>query len=418
MIGPRPSALRPLRDGVPPAVLQTYRLEGAVAPAAVDLPILSDEVWRIASKGFPLWERIADMQLRNRRITLAYGDLSCRLADMLAAGGPRQANWCTFATWSSKTIGNWIEEDDEHEPLPRPWWMPPPVARGLDRLTRWLVIRDNGATYRSLVAGNRFVFLEIGLAVTSFLETFAVLAPTPEGREAQWDGYWDCVEALLEDLAELDPSWMLTETPPPADLRLGMRKYFEAMTCADPADRPLLVFAGNVLMAAYEQRRVDGYVRVSLALQTGPAMRKLIRRRFDPDRAWYRRVPATLWARLMTRFLVLEAPDEELHVCRPLPSPPGGGPMFPPDLTTITDPLVQALLTRYDESDGRAEGRRVEDWTSYDERMNYITNLFRSRQQHAPLFTDPFPPDVVAALLEGKLPPHPTRAIPPGELVC
>jgi hypothetical protein len=72
----------------------------AAAAEPVDLPISADEVRTIASRGFPLVEPVEAMQLRNRRITLAYGDLSVRLAALLARGGRRQANWCTFSTWS------------------------------------------------------------------------------------------------------------------------------------------------------------------------------------------------------------------------------------------------------------------------------------------------------------------------------
>ena len=416
MIGPRPATARPLRDGAVRARHQrSYR---TATPLGCDLPISSEEVRRIASQGYPLWEPIEAMQLRNRRITLAYGDLSCRLADLLARGGPRQANWCTFATWSSKTIGAWIEEDAAPGGgIERSWWMPGVVARAVERGLQWLVCRDNGATYRSLVAGNRYVFLEIGLALSTFLETFPP-APDEGDREPQWTTYWDRIEALLAELGDLDPSWMLTESPPPADLRLGLRKYFEAMVCEDPCERDQLVLAGNLLMGAYEQRRVDGYVTVSLALFTGRAMRKLIRRRFDADRSWYR-VPSALWARLMTRFLVLRTPDEELHVHRPLPRPPGPeAPMFPDDLSVITNPLLQALLTRYDDSDGREDRRRVRDWTSFDDRMNYITNLFRSRQQHAALFTAPFPPEVAQRLLKGELTPDARTSVPAGDLEC
>ena len=47
--------------------------------------------------------------------------------------------------------------------------------------------------------------------------------------------------------------------------------------------------------------------------------------------------------------------------------------------------------------------------------MSYITNLFRSRQQHEPLFSKPFPPDVEAKLLEGELAPGATTAVPSGD---
>jgi hypothetical protein len=112
----------------------------------------------------------------------------------------------------------------------------------------------------------------------------------------------------------------------------------------------------------------------------------------------------------MTRGLVLNTGDQQLKVAKPLPPPPATPevptpPMFPQDLDGITTPLLQALLTRYDLSNGDSRRTRVRDWTSYDERMNYITNLFRSRQQHAPLFSRPFPPEVEIALLDGELQP-------------
>ena len=84
-----------------------------------------------------------------------------------------------------------------------------------------------------------------------------------------------------------------------------------------------------------------------------------------------------------------------------------------PDLQAVTTPLVQALLTRYDMSEGEDDGRRVRNWASFDDRMSYITNLFRSRQQHEPLFAKPFPPDVERKLLDGVLAPGPTTAVAP-----
>jgi hypothetical protein len=392
----------------------SYGLALATAAEPVTLPISSEEVRLIASKGYPLWEPVEVMQLRNRRITLAYSDLSVRLADALAHNGHRrQANWCTFSAWSSKTIGGWIEDDPEIDPLD-PDWVPAWVSEQLTDLLRWLLTRDNGATYRALAAGNRFVFLEIGLAFALFLEAFDPQRLTGADEEA-WARYWGRMEAVLAEQARLDPSWMLTENPPSTELELGLRQYFEALFTGDPKERAERVLAGNLLIGAYEQRRVDGYVSASLALFTAPAMRRLVCRRFD--RAWsWRTWPSSLYASLMSQFMVLKLPDEVLTLGRPLPAPaPPGTPLFPKDLQAITEPLTQALLTRYDLSDGRDEGRRVHNWSSYDDRMSYIANLFRSRQQHEPLFSKPFPPDVEAKLLKGELAPGATTAVPAGD---
>jgi hypothetical protein len=400
VIAPPGRARLPARERGPAAPEAAYRVREAVAPAEVDRPISGAEVRRIASKGFPLWEAVPVMQLRNRRITVAYADLSRRLADLLArGGGERQANWCTYATWSSRTIGNWIDPERRPSHTPRRGWRGL-VDQAATRLTEALAGRDNGATYRSLAAGNRYVFLEIGLAVACFLEHFE--KGGGDGlSEPDWDRYWAHMTTVLDELAMLDPSWLLTESPPPDDLRRGMQQYFEALRADDPAARAEQVLAGNLLVGAYEQRRVDGYVTASLALFTGREMRRLVARRAARG-LWWHRAASTVYARVMSRFLVLETHDEELRVARPLP-PPAGGPMFPPDLDAVTTPLVQALLTRYDLSEGRPDRRRVRDWTSFDDRMNYIANLFRSRQQHAPLFADPYSPEVERELLAGRL---------------
>ena len=50
--------------------------------------------------------------LRNLRITECYHRLSHELAAAVDAGN---ANWSTFATWASKTAGNWIRNEEVPE---------------------------------------------------------------------------------------------------------------------------------------------------------------------------------------------------------------------------------------------------------------------------------------------------------------
>jgi hypothetical protein len=418
MIGtarPRPALRR--GDRPPGRRRRSPASDAAVETQVVDRPISPAEVRRVASKGYPLWESMEVMRLRNARITVAYADLSDRLATLLTGGGDgdgdgdgaagdageRDANWCTFASWSSRTIGTWIETDAVPEPLRELKRVPRFVVSWLVAATRYLIQRENGASYRCLAAGNRFVFLEIGLGVACFLETFEGL-PREEMDEDRWAAYWAGMERSLAELARLDPSWLLTEAPEPADLELGLRQYYEALHEPDRKLRAELILAGNTLIGAYEQRRVDGYVSASLALFTARAMRQLVQHRSGRVKGVVRRWLTIAFARLMTRGLVLNTYDEQFRVGRPLPPPGGPGtPIFPPDLQTPTMPLLQALLTRYDLSAGDPRGRRARDWTSFDDRMNYITNLFRSRQQHPVLFTPRFPPEVEQALLEGRL---------------
>jgi hypothetical protein len=378
----------------------------------VVLPIDRKEVLCIASVGYPLWESLEVMQLRNRRITLAYGDLSVQLARLVAGDGAGDgegadarydANWCTFACWSSKTIGDWIAADASSKSLGDMRHLPRLVVDWLVGLSRYLTQRENGASYRALAAGNRFVFLEVGQSVARFIETFGRV-PRDKPNEDDWTTYWDEVSQTIAEMSQLDLSWMLTETPPPDDLRLGLRQYYEALFATDPKVRAQHMLAGNLLLGVYEQRRVDGYLAASLALYPDRAMRRLVQHHSGLLTGW-RRWPSSLYSRLMTFGLILDLPGERLRVGRPLPAPPDAtdGELFPPDLRTITLPLLQALLTRWDLSEGEPARRRAREWTSLDDRMSYIANMFRSRQQCEVMFGDPFSGEVAASLLAGEL---------------
>jgi hypothetical protein len=93
-------------------------------------------------------------------------------------------------------------------------------------------------------------------------------------------------------------------------------------------------------------------------------------------------------------------------VGKPVPSTSGSSRQlaFPETLRHIANPKLQAVLTCYDLSDRRYNNTRARDWASFADRMNYITNLFRSRQRDLALFRSPWTPDQEASLLAGMLP--------------
>jgi len=332
------------------------------------------------------------LRRRNQHITLAYSQLSERLATLISGrDGHRDANWCTFATWSSRTIGTWIREDPHH-PVGLLPSVPAYARRWLDWSTRYLTNRCDGASYRVLAAGNRIVFREIGLLIALFLEAFGDV-DRERPREDQWDAYLADVHHVLHDMARLDESWLPTVMPDPWELCFGLRQYYEALFTSERKARAELVLAGSILLAAYEQRRVDGYTGVVLALFVELAVRRLVDHGSGTLRGWGRRLPSSLYARIATRCIAVSTPDEWLWIGRPLPPPSGSTDQapIPDDLDTISSPLLAALLERYDRSGGHLRHRRIRDWTSFDQRMNYIVNVFRSRQQRATLFAPPFP---------------------------
>lgn len=390
----------------------------AAVAARLELPVDVEAVRQIASAGYPLWESIPVMQLRNERITLAYGDLSHQLAARLAGTDDLQgwdANWCSFATWSSKTIGTCIdlrpEEGTLHQALHA---LPAPVRRVAFDLAEMALCRGHGAMYRTLAIGNRLVFLEVATAVTHFLAAFPAGAQPDDAAFAE---YWTGMGVLTEELAQLDVSWVDTGTPDMRLLRQGMRAYASAMAETEPTRKAQYVLAGNLLLGAYEQRRVQGYLLTALALFSDawlerivrgcqPTLAGLARNRVD-------RAVAVIYSTVMTRlFLVLEvphpAPANLLKVGRPVPPlPPDDQLRWPEPLRDVTVPLLQALLSRFDLSGGDPLRSKARNWADFDQRMSYITTFFRSRQRDGRLFSPPWTPDEKAQLLAGRGPVKP-----------
>jgi hypothetical protein len=401
----------------------------------IEPPIDTEEVGLIASEGFPFWESVEVMRERNQRITLGYADLSDRLAAAIASGDPgRDANWCTFATWSSFTIGRAIERLT-HRSGYAVAEAAPDRTRGavtaildrlrLDRTFRRAVARSEAASLRALAAGNRSVFLEVGLAVATFLDHFpdrTFIAPGADADQ-QWEECWREIQVRLQVFTRLDPTWVLTANPPQDKLELGLRQYLEAMLVDDPALRSQHVLAGNLLVTHYEQERVDGYIWAALALFTDAAMLRLLRDRTG-DVGGVRKLPSSLFARYMTRRIILLLCGEPIAVSRPIAEPPAPprevtSPVSPMSassnggasrggLTSIADvtlPLLQALITRYQLSPGRWPDAGARNWTSFDDRMRTIGNLFQLRQRQPGLLDPPFDPATTEAILRGTAPP-------------
>ena len=68
----------------------------------------------------------------------------------------------------------------------------------------------------------------------------------------------------------------------------------------------------------------------------------------------------------------------------------GRGRSSPRTSAAIRGPELVALLAEYDRTGGTGIGSGAEDWAKLPQRMNYILNLFRSRQQDAALLRPPF----------------------------
>ena len=72
-----------------------------------------------------------------------------------------------------------------------------------------------------------------------------------------------------------------------------------------------------------------------------------------------------------------------------------------------TENAAHRIAVEWDSTGGRGAPSGAEDWCDLHERMNFIVNLFRSRQRRSDLFDPPFDDEQVAALGRGEKPGPP-----------
>src|SRR5262249_24880604 len=161
----------------------------------------------------------------------------------------------------------------------------------------------------------------------------------------------------------------------------GIECFYRAAVQRDPDRQAELVLRANVLLAAYEQWRLEPVVQVAL----DPVARHLVEfvgsnphhphheeprvvvRRDGPPWPFRHRSPfiqwyADIYGTFLTReIMAWEGPIDgtvrPLYLGRGLPDPPQHAPLFPPDLIDLTDPATETLVAVFDHSNNCPEGR-------------------------------------------------------------
>lgn len=351
---------------------------------------------------------MTDPVLRNLWITQRYHELAVALK---GCGIDPDATWCTFAVWASKTAGSVIRGEDL-PPLIRHLMPRPAGARlghgnrlascfarltglfGEKQLVRFaeLISSDVAA---HIAEGNRLVFAELAAPFEALVEGW------PEGPGAAFAA----AEATLPSDAE---SQLLRE---------AFAAYRRAVTC-DPLspDRPLHLLAANVMAVAHEQQRLQPAVLAALDAAVLDTVHKVIEERLLIGLPGPFRYPLDWMAERLAELLEpvcrsaitglmlrLVTPDGTLDLGSDLPALAAG--LWPPELAVLgphATPFFEWDLT---EGTGRPTG--ADDWSVIGQRMNYIVNLFRSRQRDPSLLDPPFSPAQLAELRAGRLPSGP-----------
>jgi len=331
-----------------------------------------------------------DLAGRNRQVTVGYYALSQRFRYFI----PEDANWTTFATWASAQAGRTIRKEDLERALERKLGDSDIVRRLVEgplRLgTRFIaeaVLRLNPfeRSSQAVSRGNIKVYAEIGAAMARFLAAVEYGAP-----ESEFD-------ALMDGLRP---------GPPPDGqdfLRRAFPAYRRAIALPPGPERSQWVLYANLCVGCHEQARLQpeiedavrgavvdvAEVKARLAdillPQLGEiarflnalAVRAKLMTAIDVLLIEVRRLEREV---LTESMLVLELPGETLRLGDDL----RGG--IGERLRQIDNPDTRALLTDVDLTPDSLHGSGTKDWTVLAQRMHFIADLFRSRQDRPRLF--------------------------------
>jgi hypothetical protein len=370
--------------------------------------------------------------VRNLLITQRYHDLSRALADTIDGGN---VNWSTFATWASKTAGQSIRNEevppfvvevvsDAEDDVMHPFGKIESEIQRVIATTGFHVsfllapIEDTLKTVStSISAGNLKVFRELAPQFERFVQSFRGDTAPTQGKLDDW----------LQPLSK-DPT--TADGPGQALLRDAFTAYVAAIRATDPVVKARLVLLGNCLIGLHEQTRLQPQIEGAMDAPIDDILKRHLHASLGvgagSDAGVFGRLVSAIeqpllhltdivediWERVATRFLMsLALPGgASLPLGRNIPKEAAARPYLPVALQNITEPVdLVKLLAAYDRARGATNiGSASVDWRALEDRMNFIVNLFRSRQQDEELWGQPFS-DEQRANIEA-------RTVPPADL--
>jgi hypothetical protein len=249
--------------------------------------------------------------------------------------------------------------------------------------------------------GNRLVFAELAPLFTTLLD----LAHGSPGDQTE----------LARAMAPAISSIPEGEGRPGVATAFGA--YAEALLSS--TERATLVLQGNTLAVAHEQQRLQPAIAGALDAAISDTLKQMIegdvvghlpaaeaRRVLDGLTDDLCKVLDESWDTLLTEVIMqLITATETFDLRRDVPPLAEG--RFPAELRDLAGSPAAAAVARWDRTNGMGVPSGAHDWARLEDRMNFVVNLFRSRQRDAALFTPPFSSTQLAVLSEGQLPAGP-----------
>lgn len=359
-------------------------------------------------------ERVTNIKMpviRNLWITQHYHSLMGALAVVI---GGDNSNWSTFATWASKTAGQSIrgeeipkelrvllaEQAKLHERLTKVLkLLPGDWAEELDPLAVPKAVLANVSD--QIAIGNLKVFAELAPLFAKFWARFADPKRLVDDELKAFVG-----ELIPGPVEQGGQDWLKT----------AFTSYFAAARAATPKECAEFILHGNLLIGLHEQTRLQPFIAGALdapfemssyeaLIAAEPDwLEQFVRPAFAKLLTVLRKELEDDWERLATRYMMtLTLPGGQvMDLGRDVPV---GVTPFPAVLNPLESKELIRLIKTYDPHLDTLKGSGAKNWTVIDNRMAFIADLFRSRQQDMALFGPPFSQEQLAVLAQGRVPP-------------
>lgn len=362
--------------------------------------------------------------LRNVLITQSYYELS---QIIMSRTGP-VANWCTFATWASKQAGQSIRKEDLQRTLEvrvdiklfkefqsliaiaGEMGIGTSIQSKLQALAAHkLLVSIVDQISDAVAAGNKKVFEEIGFEFARFIAT--------------------CFDHTTPDLQQcaLFCKDMRDGDPPDGQqyLQRAFTNYYMAFFEQDEQLRLERLLLANLEIGFHEQTRLQPEILASLnAAFTGKeAFRQEVIDFLFPPGSWLTQVrlrylKATgktsrleaaidrliiklqqeVRKQITALLMTLNLPHERLLLSKDLQR------TYPKMLGSLSYKDLVELMARIDTTPDSLKESGAEDWGDLNDRMHFITELFRCYQFDEQLHQAAFTPEQVGAMKKNEVP--------------
>jgi hypothetical protein len=361
------------------------------------------------------------------------------------------ANWFTFATWATVTVNRDLALRRTPSGVDR--LLPGMLRKTLTPMMFNLRASDGQRVSRALSWGQRLVFVSTTLIFLSRLHPdttpdFQSKESEERSQELTFDrvlelGRWGGLEYLDRE-RHLTVVWqacghykraaefsarisdLRRDDPDSGSLQrlyaLRARSILYANLMISAVEQDILHQAVgqtiNQVPERFASALTDGATRWSERLAGVPRQVTALEAPFQIEP--FTKSVTEAWARFMTsQILVVMLPCETLRLGKDVPPRSAIAPMFPPDLNNLSSPPTGPgiepddvslnenlcnLVASFDRSLGDGRGTAARDWRRYDDRLNWIVNMMRSRQQDRSLWWSPYSAEDQKRIRAGQLP--------------